>query len=57
MAERLCSASASGLPAEPATLPGGLPCWIGLGVENYPYGLLTMIVSVEAIFLSTRSWQ
>ena len=28
-------------------------CWIGLGVENYPYGLLTMIVSLEAIFLST----
>jgi len=27
--------------------------WIGLGVENYPYGLLTMIVSLEAIFLST----
>jgi uncharacterized membrane protein len=28
-------------------------CWIGLGVEAYPYGLLTMIVSLEAIFLST----
>jgi uncharacterized membrane protein len=28
-------------------------CWIGLGVEQYPYGLLTMIVSLEAIFLST----
>jgi uncharacterized membrane protein len=28
-------------------------CWIGLGVEKYPYGLLTMIVSLEAIFLST----
>jgi uncharacterized membrane protein len=27
--------------------------WIGLGVESYPYGLLTMIVSLEAIFLST----
>lgn len=27
--------------------------WIGLGVERYPYGLLTMIVSLEAIFLST----
>jgi len=27
--------------------------WIGLGVEGYPYGLLTMIVSLEAIFLST----
>src|ERR1043165_616952 len=26
---------------------------IGLGVESYPYGLLTMIVSLEAIFLST----
>ena len=26
--------------------------WIGLGVEHYPYGLLTMIVSLEAIFLS-----
>jgi uncharacterized membrane protein len=28
-------------------------CWIVFGVENYPYGLLTMIVSLEAIFLST----
>jgi uncharacterized membrane protein len=28
-------------------------CWIALGVESYPYGLLTMIVSLEAIFLST----
>jgi uncharacterized membrane protein len=28
-------------------------CWIGFGVEQYPYGLLTMIVSLEAIFLST----
>jgi uncharacterized membrane protein len=27
--------------------------WIGFGVEDYPYGLLTMIVSLEAIFLST----
>jgi uncharacterized membrane protein len=27
--------------------------WIGLGAESYPYGLLTMIVSLEAIFLST----
>lgn len=27
--------------------------WIGLGVEGYPYGLLTMVVSLEAIFLST----
>jgi uncharacterized membrane protein len=27
--------------------------WILLGVEQYPYGLLTMIVSLEAIFLST----
>jgi uncharacterized membrane protein len=27
--------------------------WIVLGVEKYPYGLLTMIVSLEAIFLST----
>jgi uncharacterized membrane protein len=27
--------------------------WIVLGVERYPYGLLTMIVSLEAIFLST----
>jgi uncharacterized membrane protein len=27
--------------------------WIILGVESYPYGLLTMIVSLEAIFLST----
>jgi uncharacterized membrane protein len=27
--------------------------WIAGGVERYPYGLLTMIVSLEAIFLST----
>jgi len=27
--------------------------WIGLRVEQYPYGLLTMIVSLEAIFLAT----
>jgi uncharacterized membrane protein len=27
--------------------------WIAFGIERYPYGLLTMIVSLEAIFLST----
>jgi hypothetical protein len=27
--------------------------WILLGVEHYPYGLLTMIMSLEATFLST----
>jgi uncharacterized membrane protein len=27
--------------------------WIACRVEDYPYGLLTMIVSLEAIFLST----
>ena len=27
--------------------------WIGLRVEKFPFGLLTMIVSLEAIFLST----
>jgi uncharacterized membrane protein len=27
--------------------------WIAAGVESYPFGLLTMIVSLEAIFLST----
>ncbi len=27
--------------------------WIASGLEHYPYGLLTMIVSLEAIFLST----
>jgi uncharacterized membrane protein len=27
--------------------------WIGFHVEHYPFGLLTMIVSLEAIFLST----
>ncbi len=27
--------------------------WIAGSVEPYPYGLLTMIVSLEAIFLST----
>jgi uncharacterized membrane protein len=26
--------------------------WISLGVEKYPFGVLTMIVSLEAIFLS-----
>jgi uncharacterized membrane protein len=27
--------------------------WIICGIEGYPFGLLTMIVSLEAIFLST----
>jgi uncharacterized membrane protein len=27
--------------------------WIGLSVEKFPFGLLTMMVSLEAIFLST----
>ena len=27
--------------------------WIGFRVEPFPFGLLTMIVSLEAIFLST----
>jgi uncharacterized membrane protein len=27
--------------------------WIAFGVERYPFGLLTMVVSLEAIFLST----
>jgi uncharacterized membrane protein len=27
--------------------------WIALGAEPFPFGLLTMIVSLEAIFLST----
>ena len=27
--------------------------WISLRVEKFPFGLLTMIVSLEAIFLST----
>jgi uncharacterized membrane protein len=27
--------------------------WVALPVEKYPFGLLTMIVSLEAIFLST----
>jgi len=27
--------------------------WIGFQLEDYPFGLLTMIVSLEAIFLST----
>ena len=26
--------------------------WIALGIERFPYGLLTMLVSLEAIFLS-----
>ena len=28
-------------------------CWIAFRAEGYPFGLLTMIVSLEAIFLST----
>jgi uncharacterized membrane protein len=31
----------------------GLPPGIGFLVEPYPFGLLTIIVSLEAIFLST----
>jgi uncharacterized membrane protein len=27
--------------------------WIALGAEEFPYGFLTMLVSLEAIFLST----
>lgn len=27
--------------------------WIGLGIEPFPYGLLTMIVSLEAILISS----
>ncbi len=27
--------------------------WIGMKVEAFPYGLLTMVVSLEAIFLTT----
>src|SRR3712207_9577424 len=27
--------------------------WIVSGIEEYPFGLLTMIVSLESIFLST----
>jgi uncharacterized membrane protein len=27
--------------------------WIAFGVEKFPFGLLTMLVSLEAIFLST----
>jgi len=27
-------------------------CWIGFKVESFPYGLLTLIVSLEAIILS-----
>lgn len=27
--------------------------WIGFGVEPFPYGLLTMVLSLEAIVLST----
>ena len=27
--------------------------WVGIPLEKYPFGLLTMIVSLEAIFLST----
>jgi uncharacterized membrane protein len=28
-------------------------CWIGFRIEHYPFGLLTMIVSLAAIVLST----
>ena len=34
-------------------MPSGSACGSCLGVEDYPFGLLTMIVSLEAIFLST----
>jgi uncharacterized membrane protein len=27
--------------------------WVGFRVEHYPFGMLTMVVSLEAIFLST----
>src|SRR5437868_15512913 len=27
-------------------------CWFAFGVEKFPYGLLTMIVTLEAIFLT-----
>ena len=27
-------------------------CWIGFGVEDFPFGLLTLVVSLEAIVLS-----
>jgi len=27
--------------------------WLGFGIERFPYGLLTLLVSLEAIFLST----
>jgi uncharacterized membrane protein len=27
--------------------------WVALGVEKFPFGFLTMLVSLEAIFLST----
>ena len=43
-----------GLDARSCTsTSSGSACWIGFGVEKYPFGLLTMIVSLEAIFLST----
>jgi uncharacterized membrane protein len=32
---------------------GWFALWIGFRVEKFPFGLLTMIVSLEAIFLST----
>src|SRR6266568_1749227 len=35
------------------TLSRRLAARIGFRVEHYPFGLLTMIVSLEAIFLST----
>ena len=28
-------------------------CWIGFKVEPFPFGLLTLVVSLEAIFLSS----
>jgi uncharacterized membrane protein len=28
-------------------------CWIGFKIEPFPYGLLTLVVSLEAIFLSS----
>jgi uncharacterized membrane protein len=32
---------------------GWFALWISFRVEKFPFGLLTMIVSLEAIFLST----
>ena len=48
-----CWNTAFGLTADTSIHTIWFAAWIGSLVEPYPFGLLTMIVSLEAIFLST----